>query len=99
MIECDLGAAQIANSQQDNRTPLFRKAGLYLAIGLELPGTVLAGLLVGYLLDSYFATSPWLLLTLGAIAFIGAMARLIYWARILARERDGIRTEENHPPY
>ena len=28
--------------QQDSPNPLLRKAGLYLAIGLELPGAVLA---------------------------------------------------------
>lgn len=86
------------NSQQDNPNPLLRKVGLYLAISLELPGTALAGLLVGYFLDNYFGTSPWLLITVGAIAFIAAMARLIYWGRFLARERNGVRTEENHPP-
>jgi len=85
--------------QQDRPNPLLRKAGLYLAIGLEVPGAVLGGLLVGYLLDDYFGTSPWLLIALTAIAFTGAIVRLLHWVRFLARERDGVSSEKDHPPY
>jgi F0F1-type ATP synthase assembly protein I len=69
------------SSQQDSKNPLLRKAGLYLGIALELPGTVLAGLLVGYFLDDYFGTSPWLLMALAVIAFVGAIVRLIHWVK------------------
>ena len=75
--------------QQDRQTPLLRKTGLYLGVAFELPGTIFGGLAVGYLLDRYFQTSPWLLVGLTAIAFAGAFVRLVYWVRFFTRERDG----------
>ena len=75
--------------QQDRQTPFLRKSGLYLGVAFELPGTIVGGLAIGYLLDNYFQTSPWLLISFTAIAFAGAFVRLIRWARFFSRERDG----------
>lgn len=75
--------------QRDRQAPFLRRAGLYLGVAFELPGTILGGLALGYLLDDYFQTSPWLLIGLTTIAFIGAFVRLVYWARFFTRERDG----------
>jgi F0F1-type ATP synthase assembly protein I len=77
-----------SNRQQDRQSPLLRKAGLYLGVAFELPGTIIGGLAVGYFLDEYFQTSPWLLITLTLVAFIGAFVRLIYWARFFTRKHD-----------
>jgi F0F1-type ATP synthase assembly protein I len=76
-------------SRQENQSPLLRRAGLYLGVAFELPGTILGGMVVGYFADDYFGTSPWMLLACTAIAFIGAFARLLQWVRFSARERDG----------
>lgn len=75
--------------QQDRQSPFLRKAGLYLGVAFELPATILGGLAVGYFLDEYFETSPWLLIGLTVIAFAGAFVRLVYWVRFFTRERDG----------
>jgi F0F1-type ATP synthase assembly protein I len=80
-----------SNRQQDHPTPLLRKAGLYLGVAFELPGTILAGLVIGYLADNYFGTSPWFLISLTGLAFIGAFARLIYWVHFFTRKHDGHR--------
>jgi F0F1-type ATP synthase assembly protein I len=77
--------------QQDRQTPFLRKAGLYLGVAFELPGTILGGLAIGYFLDAYFQTSPWLLIGLTIIAFAGAFVRLVHWARFFTRERNGDR--------
>jgi F0F1-type ATP synthase assembly protein I len=77
------------NAQQDRQSLFLRKAGLYLGVAFELPGTIIGGLAVGYFLDRYFETSPWFLLSLTAIAFIGAFVRLVYWVRFFTRKRDG----------
>jgi F0F1-type ATP synthase assembly protein I len=77
-----------SNRQQERQSPLLRKAGLYVGVAFELPGTILGGLLVGYFLDKYFHTSPWLLITVTAIAFVGAFVRVVYWVRFFTRERD-----------
>lgn len=77
------------NRRQDSQTPLLRGAGLYLGVAFELPGTIIGGLLVGYFLDDYFGTSPWLLITLTVIAFIGAFVRLVRWVKFFRSETDG----------
>ena len=82
-------AAGRPKSRQDNRNPILRRAGLYLGVAFELPGTILGGLVVGYFADNYFGSSPWLLITCTAIAFVGAFVRLLQWAKFFARERDG----------
>lgn len=83
------------DSRQDSQTPFLRKAGLYLGVAFELPGTILGGLLVGYLLDKYLGTSPWLLIAITAIAFVAAFARLLQWVRFFAGQRDGSSVEKD----
>jgi F0F1-type ATP synthase assembly protein I len=77
------------DNRQENQTPILRRAGLYLGVAFELPGTILGGLVVGYFADDYFGTSPWMLIACTALAFIGAFVRLVHWVRFFARERDG----------
>jgi F0F1-type ATP synthase assembly protein I len=76
-------------NRQENQTPILRRAGLYLGVAFELPGTILGGLVVGYFADDYFGSSPWLLIACAAVAFVGAFIRLLQWAKFFARERDG----------
>ena len=95
---CGVGTAgDHPNIRQDSHTPFLRRAGLYLGIAFELPGTILAGLVLGYFLDSYLGTSPWLLVMVTAIAFAGAFVRLVRWVRLFAQERDGSRGEKDDP--
>jgi F0F1-type ATP synthase assembly protein I len=81
--------------EQESQTPFLQRAGLYLGIAFELPGTILGGLLVGYLLDDYFGTSPWFLIALAATAFAGAFIILVRWTKHHARTRDGSRVKKN----
>lgn len=81
---------------RQHQAPFLRKAGLYIGVAFELPGTILAGLVIGYYADGYLHTSPWLLLTFTAVAFIGAFVRLLQWVKIFARERDGSNGTEKH---
>jgi len=84
------------NRQHDSQTPLLRNAGLYLGVAFELPGTIIGGLVVGYLLDEYFRTSPWLLISLTALAFVGAFVRLVRWVKFFVRKRDGSHGPQDH---
>lgn len=83
------------NGRRDHQTHFLRRAGLYLGIAFELPGTILGGLLIGYFLDSYLGTSPWFLIAVTAIAFAGAFVRLVQWVKVFARERDGSGSEKD----
>jgi F0F1-type ATP synthase assembly protein I len=84
---------------QDDKTPLVRRAGLYLGVAFELPGTIIGGLALGYFLDQYLGTSPWLLIALTAVAFAGAFVRLVRWVKFFAREHDGNRSEKDDTPH
>lgn len=55
--------------------------GKYAAIGLEFPSTVIGGMLLGYVLDLYFDTSPWFAILITLLAFLGACLRLIQMAK------------------
>jgi F0F1-type ATP synthase assembly protein I len=57
--------------------PFFAKMGKYAAIGLEFPSTVIGGMLLGYVLDLYFDTSPWFAILITLLAFLGACLRLV----------------------
>lgn len=83
------------NNRQENQTPFLRRAGLYLGVAFELPGAIIGGLVVGYFLDEYLGTSPWLLIATTALAFVGAFVRLVQWAKFFARRRDGSNGQEN----
>ena len=60
---------------------------------------ILGGLLVGYLLDNYFGTSPWLLIAITAIAFTGAFMRLLQWKRFFSKERDDKGSSDDYPAH
>ena len=52
-----------------------------LALALDLPfllvGSVLGGCLIGYLLDSWLHTEPWLMLVLGALGFAAGLRAVL----------------------
>jgi F0F1-type ATP synthase assembly protein I len=78
-----------SDRQQDRQTAFLRKAGIYLGVAFELPGTIVAGIVIGYFADNYLQTSPWLLISFTVIAFVGAFVRLIYWVRFFSRTSSG----------
>jgi len=58
-------------SQDDEKEEINRKTGLAYAAAISLFAAVVAGLIVGWLLDRWLGTRPWLLVTglvLGAAA-------------------------------
>ena len=58
-------------SRDNDKEEINRKSGLAYAAALSLFAAVVAGLIVGWLLDRWLGTKPWLLVTglvLGAAA-------------------------------
>ena len=57
------------------------------ALGLEFAGSVLGGLVLGYYLDRWLGTAPWLMLvgTLGGM--VTAVARIILLTNQFERQR------------
>ena len=58
-----------------------REAAPYISLGMQLGLGMAVYVAIGYLLDRYFGTSPWLVLA-GALAGLASMvARIVYIAR------------------
>ena len=58
-------------SPDDDKQEINRKSGLAYAAALSLFASVVAGIIVGWLLDRWLGTAPWLLvagIVLGAVA-------------------------------
>ena len=56
---------------EENRKKLYKQVTRYSAIGLEMGFSVAIGVAIGYYLDRYFKTRPWLtliFLILGVVA-------------------------------
>ena len=76
---------------------ISRKAGILVAMALELPGSIVGGLVIGYLLDEYFKTSPWLMMALTILGFTAACIRLVRWVRFFSEKRNEANVaERNH---
>lgn len=73
------------DTRSEKEAPSLRRASLYLAAGFEIPGTIIGGVVVGYFLDRYFDTSPWLVLGMTFTAFVGAWIRLVRWVRYFSK--------------
>jgi F0F1-type ATP synthase assembly protein I len=59
----------------------YAKIAKYLAIGLEIPSTIVGSLIVGYLIDREFGTSPWVTVGAAVLGFVGAVYRLMQYSK------------------
>lgn len=62
----------------------FAKLAKYLAIGLEFPSTIIGALVLGYLIDLKFGTSPWFMVVSAVLGFVGAVYRLLQYLKHFA---------------
>ena len=64
----------------------YGKVAKYLAIGLEIPSTILGAVFVGYLIDSHFGTGPWFTVLSSILGFVGAVLRLIKYLKYFSTD-------------
>jgi ATP synthase protein I len=83
MCTTELPLSQSDVSQDEDQEEVNRKSGIAYAAAISLFAAVVSGLLVGWLLDRWLGTRPWLLVTgliLGSAAgfyeFIRASSKL-----------------------
>jgi len=77
-------------TDKQDRKLFFRELGRYSALGLEMSASVLIGLAIGYYLDKWLGTGPWLMVLWIGIGF-AAGVRSLYRAAL----RSGKELEEN----
>ena len=67
--------------------PDFRKLAELSSIGLMLPSSIIVGLLIGYFLDRWLGTKPWLLLAFTVLGVISGLLSLFRALKKYDRER------------
>ena len=77
-------------TDREDRKAFFRELGRYSALGLELAISVLIGVAIGYYLDKWLGTGPWLMILWIGIGF-AAGVRSLYRAAL----RSGKDLEDN----
>lgn len=76
-------------TDRKERLAFFRELGRYSALGLEMALSVVIGLAIGYYLDKWLGTSPWLTILWIGFGF-AAGVRSLYRAAVRAgRDEDG----------
>lgn len=70
-------------TEKQDRRALFRELGKYSALGLELAIAVILGLAIGYYLDKWLGTGPWMTVVWIGIGF-AAGVRSLYRAALRA---------------
>ena len=66
---------------RQDRKAFFRELGKYSALGLEMALSVVIGLGIGYYLDRWLGTAPWLMILWIAFGF-AAGVRSLYRAAV-----------------
>jgi len=73
-------------TDKQDRKAFYRELGKYSALGLEMAISVVIGMAIGYYLDKWLGTSPWLTIVWIGIGF-AAGVRSLYRAA-LRSEKD-----------
>lgn len=72
-------------SESQDRKINFRKIAALSSLGLMLPSAIAVGLFIGYWLDKFFGTHPWLLL---GFTILGVASGLISLVRGLSKYKE-----------
>jgi len=79
-------------TDRQDRKALFRELGKYSALGLEMALSVVIGMGIGYYLDRWLGTGPWLMIVWIGLGF-AAGVRSLYRAAV--RSGKDLERDEN----
>jgi ATP synthase protein I len=79
-------------TDKQDRRAFFRELGKYSALGLEMAISVVIGMAIGYYLDKWLGTSPWLTIVWIGLGF-AAGVRSLYRSAVQS-EKDLDKNEE-----
>lgn len=73
----------------------FAKFAKYLAVGMEIPTTIAGSLVVGYLIDRWLGTSPWVTVVASVVGFFGAVFRLTQYLKYFSDDKRTDKSDES----
>ncbi len=73
----------------------FAKFAKYLAVGLEIPSTIVGSIVVGYFIDRSLGTQPWVTIGATILGFIGAVIRLTQYLKYFSDSKGSGKSDES----
>ncbi len=73
----------------------FAKFAKYLAFGLELPSTIAGSIIVGYFIDLWLGTKPWVTIAATVLGFVGAVVRLTQYLKYFSDSKGTNKGDES----
>ena len=67
---------KLTKAEKDARD-MTRQSALALELPFTMVGAVVVGGLIGYLLDRWLHTMPWMMVVLGALGFFGGVREVV----------------------
>lgn len=68
----------------------LRQLGLYSTLTIEMALSMAGGVVLGFYLDRWLATSPWLTITFLLLGVAGGISRLAALVKMFSRRKDGM---------
>ena len=65
------------SKEEKNTLDMTRQSALALELPFTMVGAVVVGGLIGYLLDLWLHTAPWLMVVFGAFGFFGGVREVV----------------------
>jgi len=75
----------MGRDERDKRRSFYRLAGELINLGLVFPAAIALGYVMGYFLDRWLGTGPWLVVAFSAV---GAAAAFVNLFRVASRIKD-----------
>ena len=80
-----IAKSKISKRLEDSREHSSSKLGIAFKMSTEMVAAVVVGTIIGFILDSWFDTKPWLILT---FFFVGVIAGILNVFRSAKRMQD-----------
>ena len=84
------------NDRQERRA-FFRELGRYSALGFEMALSVLIGMGIGYYLDKWLGTAPWLMIVWLGFGFAAGVRSLYRAAKRVEAEQEQAERKQETP--
>ncbi|MFA6147513.1 MAG: AtpZ/AtpI family protein [bacterium] len=85
-------------TDRQDRKAFFRELGKYSALGLEMALSVVIGMGIGYYLDRWLGTGPWLMIVWIALGFAAGVRSLYRAAVRSGKDLERDEEERRKPP-